>query len=205
VSALDLATARTGEMVSNAEAANLEKFHAERRHWLSAYLTGPTCDPECKGRLVDVMLSSFSDSEGDYDEPLRQLLQQARPVAGPAVGKLHARLLWCQVDPTDVDWLRDSFVGALEQMLQKTKPDALMLGDMAGLMALVPEPTAEPDASKWKAALGKLQKANPELYQKSYVSRRNLAERERNQPSPAMRNVSFCNAPPTALPTPKTR
>jgi hypothetical protein len=88
-------------------------------------------------------------------------------------------------------------------MLQRPKVDPLMVGDTAGLLALVPEPTTEPDASKWKAVLAKLQKANPELFQKSYVNRRNSAERERREPSPAMRNVSFCGAPPTVLATPK--
>jgi len=204
VSALVLATARTGEMMSNAEASKLEKFHADRRKWLTSYLMGASCDPECKGRLVDVMLSSFSDAEGDYDEPVRQLLQQARPVAGPAVGRMHSRLLWCQVDPTDVEWLRDqTFVGALEQMLVRPKPDTNMLGDLVGLMALTPEPTGATDARRFKAALAKLQKTSPELYQRNYVARRGLAERERKEPSPAMRTVSFCNAPPTVLATPR--
>jgi hypothetical protein len=203
VSALVLATARTGEMVSNGEAARLDKFHADRRKWLTGYLMGGSCDPECKSRLVDVMLSSYSDSEGDYNEPLHQLLQQPRPVAGPAIGRLHQRLLWCQIDPTDEEWLRDQgFVGAMEQILQKQKPDPTMLGDLAGLMALVPEPTAEPDASKWKTVLAKLQKTSPDVYQKTYVNRRAVAERERREPSPAMRNVSFCGAPPTTLATP---
>ena len=45
VAALVLATARTGELVSASESAELDKFHAERRKWLVGYLLGRTCDP----------------------------------------------------------------------------------------------------------------------------------------------------------------
>src|SRR5262249_1300692 len=57
VGALVLATARTGELVSNTEAAQIERFPADRRKWLVSYLFGHSCDPECRGKLVDVMLS----------------------------------------------------------------------------------------------------------------------------------------------------
>ena len=64
VAALVLATARTGELLSPTEAATLEKFHSERRKWLADYVFGPTCDPECRGKLIDVMLSSFGEAQG---------------------------------------------------------------------------------------------------------------------------------------------
>jgi len=95
VAAIVLATARTGELVSASEGTELEKFHAERRKWLSGYLLGHTCDPECRGKLVDVMLSTYGEAQGDYDEALRKLVLLSRAEAGPAVAQLHARLLWC--------------------------------------------------------------------------------------------------------------
>ena len=45
VAALVLATARTGELVSASESAELDKFHAERRKWLVGYLLGRTLRP----------------------------------------------------------------------------------------------------------------------------------------------------------------
>ena len=57
VAALVLATARTGELVSDERGRQLDEFHAERRKWLVGYLLGRSCDPDCRGKLVDVMLS----------------------------------------------------------------------------------------------------------------------------------------------------
>ena len=102
VAALVLATARTGELVSAGESAELDKFHADRRKWLIGYLLGRSCDPDCRGKLVDVMLSSYGEAEGDYDEPLKRLLRQPHAEAAPTFGHLHARLLWCQVDADDL-------------------------------------------------------------------------------------------------------
>jgi hypothetical protein len=192
VSSLVLATARTGEFVTTAEATSLEKFHAEERKWLTQYLLGPGCDGECKGRLVDVMLASYGESQGDYDEPFRRLLERPRNEAGPAVGRLHGRLLWCQMDAGEEALFRDKvLVPAIEDVLKQPKPDASMLGDLMGLLALTPEPT---DNAAYRDLLSRLQKMNPSAYQKMYVNRRNIADKERHDPPPAMRNVSFCGA-----------
>ncbi len=103
VAALVLATARTGELVSSSEATALEKFHADHRKWLASYLLGKSCDADCRGKLVDVMLSSYGEAEGDYDEPLRRLLHAAARRGGARRSRhLHARLLWCQVDADDL-------------------------------------------------------------------------------------------------------
>ena len=40
----------------------LVKFHTERRKWLVSYMFGRTCDPECRGKLVDVMLSTYGEA-----------------------------------------------------------------------------------------------------------------------------------------------
>src|SRR6185369_17087055 len=148
VAALVLATARTGELISSSEAALVEKFHAERRRWLVSYLLGPRCDADCRGKLVDVMLSSYGEAQGDYDEPLKRLLLQPRGEAGPTLAHLHARLLWCQVDSDDLAEFRDRvLVPAVTQALSsapgKNGPavDPSSVDDLVGLTALVPEPT----------------------------------------------------------------
>jgi hypothetical protein len=201
VAALVLATARTGELVSPTEAAALESFHSQRRKWLTGYVFGNTCDPECRGRLVDVMLSSFGESGGDYDEPLKKLLQQTHAEAGGTITHLHSRLLWCQVDGNDLAQLRDrvlvpAFVGALAN----PKVEPTMLEDLAGLVALVPEPdSTDPQGQgAWKAMMAALSKANDKV-QRAYNARRSSAQRERTNPPPMIKKVNFCNA---ASPTP---
>jgi hypothetical protein len=204
VAALVLATARTGEMVSASESAELDKFHADRRKWLVGYLLGRTCDPDCRGKLVDVMLSSYGEAEGDYDEPLRRLLRQPHVEAAPTFGHLHARLLWCQVDADDLASFRDRvLVPVLAEALAAPKPDAQLIDDMVGLIALVPEPaaTADPKAQEaWKKLFAALPKAG-ERAQKTLATRRAASARERANPPPMIKKVNFCHAAEAAFPT----
>jgi hypothetical protein len=196
VAALVLATARTGELLSPTEVAQLAAFHAERRKWLANYVFGPTCDPECRGKLVDVMLSSFGEAQGDYDEPMRRLLRESRSAAGATLGHLHARLLWCQIDASDQAELRDRvLVPAFVEALENPKADPGMLEDIAGVVALVPPPDAADakDLGAWKAMLAVLGKAS-EKVQRTLATRRTSAARERESPPPMIKKVDFCNA-----------
>jgi hypothetical protein len=196
VAALVLATARTGELVSPTEAAALDAFHAARRKWLTAYVFGATCDPECRGKLVDFMLSSFGESQGDYDESLKQLLRQTHAEAGGTISHLHARLLWCQIDGNDLVELRDRVLApAFTESLGDPKTDATMLEDLAGLVALVPEPDATDAAGQasWKAMLAALAHA-PDKVRRAFDVRRASAAHERTSPPPMIKKVDFCNA-----------
>jgi hypothetical protein len=203
VAALVLATARTGELVSASESAELEKFHADRRKWLVGYLLGRTCDPDCRGKLVDVMLSSYGEAEGDYDEPLRRLLRQPHAEAAPTFGHLHARLLWCQVDADDLMSFRDRvLVPLMTEALAAPKADPQLLEDLVGLIALVPEPAAAADAKTqeaWKKMQAALQKAGDRV-QKVLATRRAASARERANPPPMIKKVNFCNAAAAAFP-----
>jgi hypothetical protein len=196
VSALVLATAHTGEFVTTEEAATLERFHQERRKWLAGYLFGRSCDGECKGRLLDVMVSVYGEAQGDYDETLRNLLMRPRAEVNSAIARLHQRLLWCQIDTDDRDLLRDKvLVPALASALGGGKDvAATAVDDIAALLAICPVPKDAFAKTTWDAALDKLHKLSPDKYQKSFVTRRAVGDRERNDPPPAMRKLTFCNA-----------
>jgi hypothetical protein len=217
VGALVLATARTGELVSNSEAAEIERLHAERRKWLVSYVFGHTCDADCRGRLVDVMLSSYGEAQGDYDEPLRRLLHQSHGEAGPTVAHLHARLLWCQIDADDLVELRNNvLVPAVAQALADPKADPSAVEDLVGLLALTaepaaPDPKAPADDAKaqadakalaaWKATVASLGKRG-ERFLRAFNLRRSSAARERVNPPPMVKKVNFCNAANTAAAVP---
>jgi hypothetical protein len=201
VGALVLSTARTGEMVSTTESADLDRFHAEHRKWLAAYLLSPTCAAECRGKLVDVMLSSYGEAQGDYDEPFRRLLLESRVEAAPAYAHLHPRLLWCQVDADDLALFRDRvLVPALTTALADPRTDPTLLEDLVGLCALVPEPAATDAAGgdAWKKALAGLTRPGSHL-QHTFTTRRAASVRERTTPPPMIKKVDFCNA--AAMPT----
>jgi hypothetical protein len=196
VAALVLATARTGELVSPTEAASLDTFHAERRKWLASYVFGASCDPECRGKLVDVMLSSFGEAQGDYDDPLAKLLKQAHAVSGGTLSHLHARLLWCQIDASDLVELRDRvLVPVFMEAIADPHADPQMLEDLAGLVALVPPPDAADakDQATWKTMVASLAHANDKI-QRAFNVRRTSAAHERTNPPPMIKKVNFCNA-----------
>jgi hypothetical protein len=203
-----LAAARTGEFVTAGEAKKLEEFHDQQTRWLTKYMMGPTCDAECKGKMLEVMVSHYQESQGDYDAALRQLLESSHAQSGNAISRLHARLLWCQVDDSDLFPLRDHvLVPAATEMLQQPKVDPAVLSDLVGLLALVPEPTTSvkdpalavaPEAiAAWRALMNAFDKPG-ERHGRVYRERRAVAARERQQPPPAMRKVTFCSAPPAA-------
>ncbi|HMF43421.1 MAG TPA: hypothetical protein VKQ32_22265 [Polyangia bacterium] len=203
VAALVLATARTGELVSASESKELDSFHADRRKWLVGYLLGHGCDPDCRGKLVDVMLSSYGEAEGDYDDALRRLLKQPHTEAAPTFGHLHARLLWCQVDGDDLASFRDHvLVPSLADALAAQKQDPTLIEDLVGLVALVPEPAASDAKAQdaWKKTMAALPKAG-ERAQKTLATRRAASARERTNPPPMIRKVNFCNAAAAAFPT----
>jgi hypothetical protein len=202
VAALVLATARTGELVTSAEEDMLKKFHAERRRWLVGYLFGRTCDSECRARLMQAMLSSYGEAQGDYDDAFRRLLTGPRTETGTALAQLHARLLWCQIDADDLAEFRDSvLVPALIAACAEPKFDAGLLEDLAAMAALVPEPpapstedaTAAKDAAAWKQMLAALEKRG-ERFHKAFVNRLVRARRERANPPPMIKKQNFCNA-----------
>lgn len=192
VAAIVLATARTGEMVAQGESVDLEKFHAEHRKWLGEYLLGKSCDPECRGRLLDVMLSVYGESDGDYDETMRRLLALPRTDAGPALGKLHSRLLWCQVDKDDLELFRDHvLVTSLTELLAHPKPAPATVEELIALAAMTPDPSDGPSLVAWKSMLAAMQKAS-EHYDHAFAKHRLAVKRERANPPPMVKKASFC-------------
>jgi hypothetical protein len=193
VSALALAKARTGEMVSNEEGRMLEKFFAQRRQWLTQYLVGPSCDSDCRSKLVDVMVTSYAEAEGDYDPPMRSLLQQPRSQSGAVVSTLHARLLWCQVDGEDLVPLRDRvLVPEAMAQLGKGKGREETAQDFIDLLALVPSPKDNPALAQWKVFIATLEKPTNAKLLKTFNERRAAAVRERASPPSAMKRINFC-------------
>jgi hypothetical protein len=145
VAALVLATARTGELVSGQESRQLNDLHAQRRRWLASFLLGNSCDPDCRARLVEFMLATVQESEGDYNDVLTQVLLRPRAEVGRAVNHIHSRLLWCQMDGDDLALLRDDvIVPAAGRALARGTPDAakdaVVREDLAGWWPCWPRP-----------------------------------------------------------------
>lgn len=193
--ALLIALARTEELRTSAESGDVDKLHADESKWLADYLLGKTCDDECRGRFVEVMLTGFADAKGDFDEPMRRILERPTVDSGPSVARLHGRMTRCQVEVSNEQALRDRvLVPLVSRALDKPKSDPAVLDNLLDLLALVPEPTEPTSLAPWTVVLARLQKASPDKYRKGYVDRRASAEREKKSPPPSLRKVSFCKA-----------
>jgi hypothetical protein len=201
VAALALATARTGEMVSSAEAGQIEKFHADHRKWLASYLLGGTCGGDCRGKLVNAMLSGYIQAQGDYDEPFRRLLTQPRAEAAAAFAHLHTRFLWCQIDPDAAAQFRDRVLvpafeaAAPDVATAHPKSESSVVEDLVDLLALVPEPPSTDAAATaaWKKITGQIEHGAEHLG-RTYNARRAASAHERANPPPMIRKVNFCGA-----------
>jgi hypothetical protein len=208
VSSLVLAAARTGELATEDETKLLDKFHDEQTTWLSGYLTSKSCDAECKGRIVEVMISHFEESQGDYDLALRKLLESPRVQSGNAVSRLHARLLWCQIGDPDLVALRDHvLVPAVEELLKSPTADTDAIVALLGLLAATPAPDAT-DMSEvaasvvWNQVMAQIDKAadrldkgKPSHAVQSMKDRRASLVRQRQNPPRALKKLNFCAAP----------
>ena len=192
VSALVLGPQRKNELVATSEVGDVDKFHDARVGWLLDYVLRPSCDAECKGKLADCMLTFHANALGRIDEALRKLLGRPRSEVRNVFGRLHARLLACQLDTDDVPALRDQvLLPALSDELARDKPDTSRIEELLSLLVLVPEP-AESEA--WRTTISKTRELLGEQFRRFYGVRRTAAEATRQNPSPSMKKSMFCSA-----------
>ena len=201
IAALVLGPARRNELVAASEVVEVDKFHDARVDWLLQYLIGSGCDPECKAKLADMMLTFQAESMGRFDQALRTLLGRPRVEVGNALGRMHTRLLACQVDADDLVAVRDHvLIPALGDALGAAKPDAQRIEELLSLLVLVPEPTDTVDGSigpehqAWQTTLGKARDVMKDQFRRVYNVRRAAAEASRQNPSPTLRKAMFCSA-----------
>ncbi len=197
VAALDLSTAHTGELLSEEGSDQLREFHSVRRRWLAKYLLDRNCDPDCRARLVEFMLSTVQESGGDYDELLMDLLLRPRNEVGRAVNHIHTRLLWCQIDPDDLTLLRDHVIvpAALRVLAgdAKEKPrEPTTRPDLVSVMALLDPPKDAAARAAYDRVLEGI-RGDAEL-QKQFLSRQARAARQRLNPPAMVKKVNFCGA-----------
>jgi hypothetical protein len=197
VSALVLAGARTGEFVTEDEEKQLDAFHDTQTKWLTDYFAAKSCETECKGHLLNVMVSHYQEAQGDFDAAIKTLLLSPRSQSRAAISALHTRLLWCQVDDSDLAPLRDNaLVPAAEQVLANPATDAAVRQAVISLLALVPAPAATADAKAvagWANVQAHLAKADPKIG-KLLKDRQAYAAHQRVAPPPALKALDFCTA-----------
>ena len=96
-----------------ANATDLEAAHqlfSERERWLTSYVLGSSCDPECRGRVLNVVLSHLGRGQDAFRRFLRSVLSRPRVESMVFIHRLHGRLSYCQIDPDEYAALRDQVI-----------------------------------------------------------------------------------------------
>jgi hypothetical protein len=200
VSALVLSPDQPNSFVAASEAAEVTQFHVRRAEWLRQYLFGQSCTGECKGKIVDIMLTQYVESQGRFDAALRELFARPRGEVAMALARLHSRLLQCQVSNEDGQALRDKvLIAALIDAVKRSSPnDQTLLEDVLGLLALTPDPGFSPaeqsTRTAWEAALASARQLAPEQYNTAFTHRRAGAQVTRKSPPLKLKKTMFCTA-----------
>jgi hypothetical protein len=200
--AIVLGPTQYGALVATSEVAAIDKFHDTRSFGLVDYMLGNTCDAECKGRLIDIMITNHTEVAGRFDQGFAKLLQRPRTEAGIALGRMHTRLIACQVQDDDVAGLRDQvLVPALDVELDKPEPDKLKVEELLSLLVLVPEPVAPvknaaatPQRARWQATVERSQALMQDQFKRVFDVRRAAAEASRKNPPSHLKGAMFCGA-----------
>lgn len=187
------------------EHAKLKKLHDDLQKYFASFLIGPDCDPDCRARVVGFILTNLSKGQPLFIPALRLLLSRPHAESEAVIARLNTRLTWCQADMDDQVILRDKVLTPLlADQLQQQKPDTLMIDDLVGLLALMPEPTEPTPLAMWRTTLDTLAKFTAGRYPKQLADRRAAALQLRLSAEPqkgkekipslaGKRHASFCH------------
>jgi hypothetical protein len=200
VAALVLAPGQPNSFIAASEAKQVDEFHDQRAKWLHDYLFGKSCNGECKGKIVDSMLTNYAEAQGRFDDTLKEIFQHPRGEVAMALARLYSRLLQCQVDPEDGTALRDNvLVPAVSAVVKQGKnSEPTMREELLSLVALSADPSFDDaDAARrqaWQEAVTGARETFPAEYERAFVRRRATVQSNRRTPPPKMKQSMFCTA-----------
>jgi len=196
--ALVLSPDQPNTFVPASEAAQIEQFHAQYAEFLRQYLYGKSCNGECKGKLIDILLTSYDESKGRYDRALRERFSHPRGEVAMGLARLHSRLLQCQFDAWDAIALRDGvLVPALTEATGSGRElENNLFEDLLGLLALTPDPGFSPAEARarkdWEMALASARKVADTRYDTAFTKRRQSVQVTRHNVPIKLRDTMFC-------------
>lgn len=143
-----------------ASATDLEAAHqlfADRERWLVSYVLSPSCDPECRGRVLNIVLSHLGRGQEAFRRFLRSVLGRPRGESSVFIHRLHGRLSYCQIDPDEYAGLRDQVIVPIAQDWVKKAVAQVQ----AAAAASVPSGTGKGPAGATGTAGGKTAPGKP--------------------------------------------
>ncbi|MEY4514519.1 MAG: hypothetical protein RLZZ450_6641 [Pseudomonadota bacterium] len=200
IASLVLSPDQPNTFVPASEAAQIEQFHAQHADFLREYLFGKTCNGECKGKLIDIFLTSYAEAQGRYDAAMRELFSHPRGEVAMGLARLHSRLLQCQFDAWDAIALRDGVLvpALIEATSAGRELEDNLFDDLLGLLALTPDPGLSPAEAKarkdWEAALASARTVAEGRYDTAFTKRRQSVQVTRRSVPAKLKDTMFCTA-----------
>jgi len=198
ISSLILSPNQPNAFVPASEADQIEKFHVKHADFLRDYLFGKSCNGECKGKLVDILLTSYQEAQGRYDRALRELFTHPRAEVAMGLARLHSRLLQCQFDAWDAIALRDGVLvpALMEATTSGREMEDNLFDDLLGLLALTPDPGFSPNEASarqaWESALASARKVADARYDSAFTKRRKSVQATRHNVPVKLKDTMFC-------------
>jgi hypothetical protein len=95
----------------------------ERERWLVSYALSASCDADCRGRVLNVVLSHLNRGQAPFRRFLRQVMSAPLVDSAAFIHRLQGRLSYCQIDPDQHEALRDQvIVPIVQDLLRKVPP-----------------------------------------------------------------------------------
>jgi hypothetical protein len=106
---------QSSDLANTSDLEAAQQLFAERERWLTSYVLSPSCDPECRGRVLNVVLSHLGRGGDAFRRFLRGVLSRPRGESSVFIHRLNGRLSYCQIDPDEYGSLRDHVIVPIAQ------------------------------------------------------------------------------------------
>ena len=135
---------QSADLANSTDLEVARQLFDERERWLVNYALSASCDADCRGRVLNVVLSHLNRGQAPFRRFVRQVMSAPRVDSAAFIHRLQGRLSYCQIDPDQHEALRDQvIVPIVQELLRKVPP------------LPPPSPVPSPAASAVKGPSGK--------------------------------------------------
>lgn len=202
IGTLNLLMQPLDQINSDELASTRQRFQAGQL-WLQGYLSGPSCDADCRGRVLSVLVSNLKRSPEYFPSLLRSLLLGKRAEVDGAINRLNGRLGLCQLEPDQTTVVRDQvLLPALIVQAEQAQPDQELLDQMLGLLQpMALPPSSAPAWKRLQETLGRVTKGRqPKQFLQHYAQAQQRRKTDPGEPlkltqtpqGSLIRGTNFC-------------
>ncbi len=106
---------QSADLANSTDLEVARQLFDERERWLESYALSASCDADCRGRVLNVVLSHLGRGQAAFRRFLRRVMSGSRADSAAFIHRLQGRLSYCQIDPDQHDALRDEVIVPIVQ------------------------------------------------------------------------------------------